>query len=68
MVFLIQFSYISSLSQYLHSEKFSRAVYSRVRLLFLLLQLDVEGHLYRRKQTIQKVIDAISGVGILDIV
>jgi hypothetical protein len=65
---LVQTGDIRPFGEHFESEKFSTAVNPRVGLLFLFLQLHIEGHLHGREGAVDEVVDGVGGVGELDII
>jgi hypothetical protein len=68
LVLLVQLSQVCTLGQHLQAEELSPAVHSRIGLLLFLLKFDVEGHLHGGEESIEEVVDAVGGVGVLYII
>lgn len=68
LVLFIQLGQVGSLGQHLQPEELGAAVHSGVRLLLALLQLNIEGHLHGGEESVEEVIDTVSGIWILDVV
>jgi hypothetical protein len=68
LVLLVELGEVGALGEHLQAEELGAAVDSRVGLLLLLLQLDVERHLHGGKQPVEEVVDAVGRVGILNVI